>query len=171
VKIVTLGTANVARSVMLAYMLATLGDAEGRDWRVRSAGTTAVENLALSKAAWSALERVGELGEQRYGAHRSHQINGADLAEADVVLAMEASHVRFLQSWDERLGARSVHFAQFVRSAPLDESLAVQIDVVRALGLDDTLDVLDPANGDQANYERCAGELWELAQAFAVVVL
>ena len=171
VKIVTLGTANVARSVMLAYMLATLAEAEGRDWRVKSAGTHAVQNLSMSRSAWAALENVGELGEHNYAAHRSHLITTLDLDEADVVLAMEASQVRHLERLDERSGARTVHFVSFVRSAPLDEPLAAQIKAVRALGLDDTLDVADLGNADESTYERSARELWELAQAFAVVVL
>ena len=169
-KIVTLGTANVARSVMLACMLATLGEAEGRDWRVKSAGTHAVENLSMSRSAWAALESLGELGEQNYAAHRSHLVTTLDLADADVVLAMEASQVRHLESLDEPLAARVVHFASFVRAAPLDEPLAEQIKAVRALGLDDTLDVADLTSADAATYERRARDLWEMAQAFAVVV-
>ena len=170
-KIVTLGTANVARSVMLAYMLATIAEAEGRDWRVNSAGTHAVENLSISPRAWAGLESVGELGDHNYAAHRSHLITASDLDEADVVLVMEASQVRYVENLDERLGVRAVHFASFVRSAPLDEPLAAQIRAVRALGLDDTLDVADLSSAEEAAYERCARELWELAQAFAVIVV
>jgi len=171
VKILTLGTANVARSAMLAYMLTTIGEGEGRDWRVRSAGTHALDNLPMDRRALAALESVGELGEHRYGAHRSHLITTSDLADADVVLAMEAAQVRHVGSLDETLAARTVHFSSFVRSAALDEPLAAQMKAVRVLGLDDALDVAEHAHGDEVTYERCARELWELAQAFAVVVL
>jgi protein-tyrosine-phosphatase len=32
------------------------------------------------------------------------------------------------------------------------------------------LDVADPAGGDQAVYDACARQLWELAQVFALLV-
>jgi hypothetical protein len=31
-------------------------------------------------------------------------------------------------------------------------------------------DVLDPAGGDQAAYDECASQLWDLAKAFAAIV-
>lgn len=168
-RILTLCTANVARSVMLAYMLSALAEAEGRDWQVRSAGIYAIEGDGVSARTRRALEGLGELGERSYAAHRSHQVRAADVEWADVVLAMEADQVRFLQGLDDHLGARAVSFAQFVRHAPLDEPLSHQIATVRAVGLSDDDDVTDPRDGDEATYVRCAQELWELAQAFAVV--
>ncbi len=169
-KILTLCTANVARSVMLAYMLTTIAEAEGRDWQVRSAGTHAIEDQSMSARTLRALQGISELGDHLYGAHRTHQVTAPDVHWADVVLAMEAGHVRYLESLNEALASRTVSFGQFVRYAPIDEPLAAQIEAVRALALDDTLDVADPANGDEATYEDCAKELWEMAQAFAVVV-
>ena len=156
---------------MLAYMLATLADAEGRDWRLRSAGTHAIEDLSMSPGTLAALEGLGELGQHHYGAHRTHQLSAHDLDWADVVLAMESAQVRHLASVNERLVSHAVAFSQFVRHAPIDEPLSAQIAAVRTLGLDDAFDVADPAIGDRASYEGCANELWELAQAFAVVVL
>lgn len=170
VKILTLCTANVARSVMLAYMLSALGEAEGRDWQVRSAGTHALEDFAMSQRTREALENLGELGERNYGLHRTHQVTAPDVAWADVVLAMEAGHVRYLESLNEPLASRTVSFGQFVRSAPLERALDDQIAFIRAEGLDDTFDVADPGDGDEATYARCASELWLLAQAFCVVV-
>ena len=37
-------------------------------------------------------------------------------------------------------------------------------------GLDDTLDVDDPGDGDDARYAQCAREPWSMARAFCVVV-
>ncbi len=173
VKILTLCTANVARSVMLAYMLSALGEAEGRHWELRSAGTHAREDFAMSARTRSALEGISDLdglGERHYGLHRTHQVTAPDVAWADIVLAMEADHVRYLERLNEPLAARTVSFGQFVRTAPLDTDLADQIAVVRAQGLDDDCDVDDPGDGDDARYAQCALELWSMAQAFCVVV-
>ena len=168
--IVTLCTGNVARSVMLGYMLTTLAEAEGRDWRVRTAGTHVVEGSAMSARTRDALEGLGELGEHHYGAHRSHQLSAQDVAWADVVLATEAAQVRLVRQWFPDAADRVVHVGQFVRHAPLDAPLALQVSAVAALELDDEVDVADPAGGDQGTYDACARELWELAQVFAVVV-
>lgn len=168
-RIVTLCTGNVARSVMLGFMLAAIGDAEGVNWSLRTAGTQAVEGLAMSGRTRDALRSIDELGAARYGAHRSHQVTEADLAWADVVLALEANHVRFVRSAFPLQADKAVQVLQFVRRAPLDGPLEAQIAAVVGLELEDELDVVDPT-GEQSSYDACAAQLWELAQAFAVVV-
>lgn len=158
---------------MLAYMLSALGEAEGRQWELRSAGTHALEDFAMSARTRGALESIGELdglAERDYGRHRTHQVTAPDVAWADIVLAMEVDHVRYLERLNEPLAARTVTFGQFVRTAPLDTDLADQIAVVRAAGLDDAYDVDDPGDGDDVRYAQCAQELWSMAQAFCVVV-
>ena len=47
-RIVTLCTGNVARSVMLGYMLSTLADDSGVEWQIRTAGTHVTEGSAMS---------------------------------------------------------------------------------------------------------------------------
>ena len=172
-KILTLCTANVARSVMLAYMLGALGDAEGRQWELRSAGTHAREDVAMSARTRRALESLGDLAtlpERDFSLHRTHQVTAPDVAWADIVLAMEADHVRYLERLNEPLAARTVTCGQFVRTAPLDVDLAAQIAIVRAQGLNDAFDVDDPGDGDDERYAECALELWSIAQALSVVV-
>ncbi len=153
---------------MLAYMLSDLAEAEGRDWRVRSAGTHVIEGQAMSARTRRALEAIPELGDHRYGAHRSHQVSTADVDWADVVLAAELDHVRFV----ERLvvgSTNAVQLGAFVLHAPHGVSLATQLREVATHAFNSRLDVKDPAGGEQADYDACARELWRLAQRFVDV--
>ena len=168
--IVTLCTGNVARSVMLGYMLTTLAEHSGEDWRVRSAGTHVVEGSAMSARTRDALLGLGELGEHHYNAHRSHQLDQEDVNWADVILASEALHVAYVRATFPEAAGKTVQLGQFVRHAPLDESWAHQLWVVSTLEPLADYDVADPAGGDQARYHHCCRELWELAQVFATLV-
>ena len=153
---------------MLAYMLSDLAEAEGRDWRVRSAGTHVIEGQAMSARTRRALEAIPELGHHRYGAHRSHQIDHADVDWADVILAAELDHVRYV----ERLSAtaRAVQIGAFVAGAPTGLALDDQLLEVVARPVEADLDVADPAGGEQADYDACARQLWDLARRFAELV-
>ncbi|HUX04936.1 MAG TPA: hypothetical protein VMV53_08570 [Acidimicrobiales bacterium] len=168
-KIVTLCTGNVARSVMLGYMLTTIGDANGSAWEIRTAGTHVTEGLAMSGRTRDALLAIDELGEHRYGAHRSHQLSEHDVAWADIVLAAEADHVRYVRERHSPDDHRVVQLAQFVRYAPWDLDLVDQLLVVSRHAPDTFYDVADPAGGDQEVYNECARQLWDLAMAFATL--
>jgi protein-tyrosine-phosphatase len=169
-KIVTLCTGNVARSVMLGYMLETLNETSGSKWSVRTAGTHVVEGLAMSGRTRDALQRLDELGAHHYNAHRSHQLSAEDVAWADVILASEADHVRYVRSNFADHARKAVQLYQFVRHAPLDVAFDEQLALSASLEPSIDLDVADPAGGDQAVYDACAQQLWALSQAFAVLV-
>src|SRR5664280_1776178 len=126
-KIGTLCTGNVARSVMLGYMLETLKESSGANWLVRSAGTHVVEGLAMSGRTRDALQRLDELGAHHYNAHRSHQLNAEEVAWADVILASEADHVRYVRSNFPEHAGKAVQLYQFVRHAPLDAPFDEQL--------------------------------------------
>jgi protein-tyrosine-phosphatase len=151
-KIVTLCTGNVARSVMLGYMLSALCEASGEDWQVRTAGTHVIEGSSMS------------------GRTRSHQLTAADVSWADVILASEADHVHFVRRNFDNHADKTVQLAQFVRSAPLDGPIEHQLAVVASLTPSPEYDIVDPAGGDQRDYDRCAQQLWELSQVFALLV-
>jgi protein-tyrosine-phosphatase len=168
--VVTLCTGNVARSVMLGYMLTTIAEASGQDWKVRTAGTHVTEGSAMSGRTRDALLGIGELGEHHYGAHRSHQLDATDAAWADVILATEAGHVDFVRQNFAAHAAKAVQLHQFVRYAPLDAAFEDQLAQVSSMEPAPRFDVADPAGGDQVTYDACAHELWELAQAFALLV-
>jgi len=169
-KIVTLCTGNVARSVMLGYMLTALAEAAGEDWQVRTAGTHVIEGSSISRRTRDALLSIEELVPLHLGAHRSHQITAADVSWADVILASEADHVRFVQRHFDEHSYKTVQLARFVQSAPLDESIKEQLAAVASLTPLPAFDVVDPAGGDQKDYDACAQQLWELSQVFALLV-
>ncbi len=112
-RLVTLCSGNVARSVMLGSMLTSLSDANGYGWSVRTAGTHVVEGLAVSARTRNALHSLDDLGEPHVGAHRSHQLNGDDVTWADAILTSEASQVTFVRAHfaqrrrEDRLAGRS----------------------------------------------------------------
>ena len=168
--IVTLCTGNVARSVMLGYMLTTLAEANGEEWQVRTAGTHVVEGSAMSGRTREALLGIAELTGHHFNAHRSHQLTSADVAWADVVLASEADHVNFVRTQFPASADKAVTLHQFVREAPLEGLFGVQLTAVTSLVPSPDFDVADPAGGDQAVYDACARQLWALAQVFALLV-
>jgi protein-tyrosine-phosphatase len=169
-RIVTLCTGNVARSVMLGYMLTTIAEANGADWKVRTAGTHVLEGSSMSMRTREALVSIDELSAHHFAGHRSHQLDEADVRWADVVLASEGDHVRYVRRHFEAAAAKAVQLAQFVRHAPLDEPFDVQLATVAAMEPVALYDVADPAGGDQVVYDACALQLWELSQVFALLV-
>jgi protein-tyrosine-phosphatase len=170
VKIVTLCTGNVARSVMLGYMLTTLAKANGYDWQIRTAGTHVVEGSAMSARTRDALLALDDVGEHHYGAHRSHQLSGDDVAWADVILASEANHVTFVRTTFPHGTPKTVSLHQFLRDAPLEVPWEEQLHFVASLAPLEVFDVQDPAGGDQAAYHAVAAQLWEMAQVFTTIV-
>ena len=154
---------------MLSYMLGDLADANGLDWTIRSAGTHVSEGLAMSSRTRSALLAIPELGEHRYGQHRSHQIDASDIAWADVILAAELDHVRYVR---QVFGGdvACVQLGHFIAHARPGETVHAQLVAMGAQSETATLDVADPAGGDQADYDACARQLWSYARAFAVLV-
>jgi|HubBroStandDraft_2_1064218.scaffolds.fasta_scaffold185279_2 protein-tyrosine-phosphatase len=168
--ILTLCTGNVARSVMLGYMLTTLAESTGQEWNIRTAGTHVAEGSAMSGRTREALMKVEELGDHRYGAHRSHQISDADCEWADVILAAEADNVRYVRAVLAASADKAIQLAQFDRYALPNRSFDEQLREAVAHEPSVELDVVDPAGGDQATYDACARQLWNLAQTFALIV-
>ena len=155
---------------MLGYMLSAIAEESGEQWSVRTAGTLVAEGSAMSSRTRAALLGIDGLGERRYGAHRSHQINEDDVEWADVILASEADHVRYVRAQFDDANSKTVQLVQFVRRAPIDVAFADQLAAVSDLDPSPAFDVVDPAGGDQAVYDACASQLWDLAKAFALLV-
>jgi protein-tyrosine-phosphatase len=170
VKILTLCTGNVARSVMLAYMLTDLSEASGLEVTVRSAGTHTIEGAAMSARTVRALESIADLGEHHYTRHRSHQMNDADAAWADLILAAELDNVRYLHRRYTGAAGRSFQLGAFVTLAPTGVDLVAQMHEVSRHPLEERWDVVDPAGGDQALYDAVARELWDYARRLVDVV-
>ena|SRR5665213_304562 len=169
-KLVTLCTGNVARSVMLGYMFESLVEAGGFDWSIRTAGILVIEGSAMSSRTRDALLALSDMGEHHYSGHRSHQLSTDDVIWADAILTSEASHVDFVRSNFPEAGSKTVQIHQFVREAPLDTPFEEQLATVASREPRSMFDIEDPAGGDQATYNACAMKLWELAQVFSTIV-
>jgi protein-tyrosine-phosphatase len=155
---------------MLGYMLTAIAEATGEEWHIRTAGTHVAEGSAMSSRTRDALTKIEELGDHRYGAHRSHQLDDADTEWADVILAAEVVNVNFVRANFAAHADRTVQLAQFVRFAPLDGDFDAQLRATLIHEPSAEFDVRDPAGGDQATYDACARQLWDLTQAFALIV-
>jgi protein-tyrosine-phosphatase len=129
-----------------------------------------IEGLSMSGRTRDALLSIDELGAHHYGGHRSHQLNADDVLWADVILASEADHVRYVYRNFPDHANKTVQLVQFIRTAPLDGTFEQKLEVVALLQPLPETDVADPAGGDQATYNECARQLWELGQAFAMLV-
>jgi protein-tyrosine-phosphatase len=172
-------TGNVARSVMARCMLEWLAETEGIPLQLTTAGTHAVEGQPAGARTLAALGTIGVLGGVPGGAlgstplgigrHRSHQLAADDVGHADLVVVMEAAHVRYVRRHFPGAAGRTATLRHLCRElAPGPPRLAARVaalDLAAAV-LDDTDDVLDPAGGDDAAYASCASQLWALCTQF-----
>jgi protein-tyrosine-phosphatase len=154
---------------MLGYMLAALAAGSGEDWSIRSAGTHVVEGRAMSSRTRDALLRLNVLGDVRYGLHRGHQLSRDDVEWSDVILACAAEHVSFVRTQYPEASVKTVTLGQLLREASIERELGAQIVHVASRDIDVNYDLDDPAGGSQAAYDLCAVNLWEMAQAFAML--
>lgn len=161
-RVISLCTGNAARSVMLG---ALLGDRRP-DLEVVTAGTHVVDGQPVSRRTKAGLTAIG-LGADR---HRSRQLDPADLARADVVIAMAAEHVAWMRRRHPDGAARTATVRLLAAELaagvePLSSRLAILGLAERTYDPDD--DVVDPAGGDDDDYVRCALELAELTDRLA----
>ena len=166
-QIVTLCTGNAARSVMAGIMLAQLAEFEGISVNITTAGTHVVEGQPMGQRTKAALESVGELDTSTVGLHRSHQLSVQDCERADVIIAMEADHIRFIRRVHANSAQKTITLARLVREISVED--APFVDRLQALdlqnvSLEEEQDVVDPAGGEQPQYDACAQEIWELCQ-------
>lgn len=170
VDVLVLCTGNAARSVMAGSMLARLAEDLGTPLRITTAGTHALEGQPASLRTRAALAAVGPFGDRPLAAHRSRQLDAFGLDRADLVVAMEADHVRYVRRRFPDAAPRTATLRRLCRDLPPPPPALG--DRVRALelaqvALDHTEDVADPAGGDEETYAVCAAELWELCQRLA----
>ena len=163
--IVTLCTGNAARSVMAAFMLEHWGAALSVPLDVVSAGTHVVEGQPMGMRTRAALASIPELADLRVSGHRSKQLSAEQLDRADLVVAMEADHVRFVRRHHPDSAPRCATLRRLCLDLHHgDDPLTLR---VASLGLaeaalDPAEDVADPAGGDVDVYVACANELWLL---------
>jgi len=165
--LLVLCTGNAARSVMAGFMLDALGEGRPESLHVVTAGTHTIDGQPMGMRTRAALSRIPELAQMDFRRHRSRQVSEVDFRRAEIVVVMEADHVRFVRR----------QFTQFADKTGMLRRLSVDLppgppdlsERVTALGLasvevDDRDDVLDPAGHDGDVYEKVVDELWELCR-------
>jgi protein-tyrosine phosphatase len=169
--LLVLCTGNAARSVMAGFMLDVLR--EGDPLHVVTAGTHTIDGQPMGLRTRTALARLPELADVDFRRHRSRQVQRVDLVHAQLVVVMEADHVRFVRRQFPDAAAKTATIRDLCRRlAPpppaLDERVA-------ALGLDcielsDRDDVLDPAGHEAEVYAACVDELWDLCRRLVTLL-
>lgn len=160
-------TGNAARSVMAGLMLERLAELHDLCLTVTTAGTLVVEGQPASLRTRAALAAVPEVGTDAVFGHRSHQLTSADLQAADLVVAMEADHVRHVRRLHAPAAGRTGTLRRLARDLPpASGPLAAR---VASLGLAEVEvgpdeEVADPAGGSDDDYVACARELWSLCR-------
>ena len=162
-------TGNAARSVMAATMLRALDDT----FEVYSGGTHTIEDRPMSVRTRSALARHGLADDS----HRSRQMGAADVARADLVVAMEPLHVMWIRRNHPEGAALTGTLRRLVRDLePSGSGGGAGLGRrVAALGLEQLTaepweEVVDPASGDQEVFDRCADELIELVSSLRLAL-
>ncbi len=163
--VLLLCTGNAARSVMAGYMVARRAQDRALVLGVRTAGTHVVEGQPMSMRTRAGLAAVRELGDVPAGSHRSHQLTTEDLEWADLVVVMEADHVRFVRRHHPDAARRTATLRRLCRELPPGpEALDRRVAALGLEGaeLEDWEDVADPAGGEIPDYVACAEVLWSL---------
>jgi protein-tyrosine-phosphatase len=173
-ELLVLCTGNAARSVMAGFMFDALGEGRpGPPLHVVTAGTHTIDGQPMGMRTRTALSRLPELAGADFRRHRSRQVHGVDLVHADIVVVMEADHVRFVRRRFPDAAAKTAtirHLCTHLTPAPPalgDRAAALHLDTVE---LDDSGDVLDPAGHEADVYAACVDELWGLCQTLMALV-
>jgi protein-tyrosine-phosphatase len=138
-----------------------------------TAGTLTIDGQPMGLRTRAALSAIPELADTAFGRHRSRQVHGADLERADLVVVMEADHVRFVRRQFPEAAARTATIRRLcddlAASPPSLPQRVAALTLAEAV-LDDEDDVIDPAGGDEADYAACAAELWSLCQKLILLL-
>ena len=167
-ELLVLCTGNAARSVMAGFMLENLeATRAGTGLHIVTAGTHTVDGQPMGLRTRSALMALPELADVEFRRHRSRQVGVADLARAELVVVMEADHVRFVRRHYPEAADRTATIRRLCEDLPPGPpSLTERIARLALAGapLSDADDVIDPAGGEAAEYEACVTELWTLCR-------
>jgi len=161
-------TGNAARSVMAGFMLDHLkAGRSGPDLHIVTAGTHTIDGQPMGMRTRAALSAIPELADVSFMRHRSRQVYEPDLVRAELIVAMEADHVRFVRKQFPGAADRTATIRRLCADlppAPPDLRARVATLKLADAVLRDEDDVIDPAGGDEAAYDACVAELWLLCR-------
>ena len=172
--LLVLCTGNAARSVMAGFMLEHLRDGRpGEPLRVVTAGTHTIDGQPMGVRTRTALSRIPELAATDYRRHRSRQVHGADLVHAELVVVMEADHVRFVRRRFPDAARKTATIRRLCADlAPPPPSLAERVSALELADVEvsDDEDVTDPAGHEADVYAACVDELWGLCRTLVTLL-
>jgi protein-tyrosine-phosphatase len=166
-ELLVLCTGNAARSVMAGFMLDVLWNGRPDPLHVVTAGTHVIDGQPMGMRTRTALTRISELDGADFHRHRSRQVHGVDLVHAELVVVMEADHVRFVRRRFPAAAAKTATITRLCRDLPPGpQALGERVTALHLadVEVDDTEDVLDPAGHEGDVYAACADELWALCR-------
>jgi protein-tyrosine-phosphatase len=105
--------------------------------------------------------------------HRSRQVHGVDLVHAELVVVMEADHVRFVRRQFPDAATKTAtirHLCSNLKAPPPPLGARVATLRLDAVELDDSQDVLDPAGHEADVYAACVDQLWGLCRTLVTLV-
>lgn len=147
-------TGNAARSVMARAMFAD----RAPDWSAVGAGTLVLEGLPMSQRTRIALAHHGLTDPD----HRSRQFD-SNHADVDLVVAMEPSHVAWIRRHYPGMAGRTASLPRLVRELPAgagtDLTDRLEAMALAEVEVADWEEVVDPASGEQADFDACAAIL------------
>ncbi|MEI6700206.1 MAG: hypothetical protein WCL38_00415, partial [Actinomycetota bacterium] len=132
-----------------------------------TAGTLAHEGQPMSSRTKTAIASLPGLEDLPLGRHRSHQLTSGDVEWADVILCMEADHVRYVRRVHPDGAAKAaiiIDVAEVLEGGDqplLDRVLSLQL---QDRDLSVSAEVEDPAGGDQEDYHSCAAQVFSYCQ-------
>lgn len=172
--LLVLCTGNAARSVMAGFMLEHLRDGRpGQPLHIVTAGTHTIDGQPMGLRTRTALTRIPELAGADFRRHRSRQVHGIDLVHAELVVVMEADHVRFVRRQFPDAAAKTATIRRLCAEMPAPPPGLGERVAAMKLGeaeLSDEEDVLDPAGADGDVYAAVVDELWDLCRRLVTVL-
>jgi protein-tyrosine-phosphatase len=151
---------------MAGFMLEHLKNGSATP-HIVTAGTHTIDGQPMGLRTRTALLGIPELASDSFVRHRSRQVHEGDVDLAELVVVMEADHVRYVRRIYPSAAGRTATIRRLCEDlslgpAPLSERLA-SLHLADAVLSDDD-DVTDPAGRDADVYADCAAELWGLCR-------